>query len=112
MYQEIAFLQMNFICELAEVKVKRRRLHCSSRVVTHPSTNPAEQGSTSEECFHYGRRFTPLSPTQNSFRAQHTQQKVNILTDCILRYQSMIPGTPRVHNQGTISYFCLYDEQS
>ena len=44
MYQKIAFLQMNFICELAEVKVKPHRLHMVPGAVTHPTTNPAEQG--------------------------------------------------------------------
>ena len=37
---------MNFICELAEVKVKPRRLHIVPGAVTHPTTNPAEQGLT------------------------------------------------------------------
>ena len=42
MYQKNAFLRMNFICELAEVKVKPRRRH---EVLGR--TNPAEQGLTS-----------------------------------------------------------------
>ena len=41
MYQKIAFLQMDFICELAEVKVKPRRLHVVPwRSLIQP--NPAE----------------------------------------------------------------------
>ena len=52
---------MNAICELPEVKVKLRW------VPIVPGRSPIRVLILLRECFHYGRRFTPLSPTQFFF---------------------------------------------
>ena len=84
-FQNIAFLRMNAICELAEVKVKLRW------VPIVPGWSPIRVLILLRECFHYGRRFTPLSPTQyffsticilkNQEKVDNGKQKVNILTN-------------------------------
>ena len=84
-FQNIAFLRMNVICELAEVKVKLRWIHIV------PGRSPIRILIPLRECFHYGRRFTPLSPTRfffsticilkNQEKDENGKQKVNILTN-------------------------------
>ena len=92
-FQKIGFLRMIFICELAEVKVELRWIHIvpgqSPIQVLIPSNRALLRQL--EECFHYGRHFTPLSPTQiffsticilkNQEKDENGKQKVNILTN-------------------------------